>query len=189
MASCNALAPFADECRTAEQAAPFVNQAFVDYNITSRGEKAAMLSLMLFESGNFRFDKNHFPAPGRPGQGTRNLMAFPFVHQYAVDSPATREQALSLAGPDPTDPKIDNATMNAVRELVLGDAMSFASAMWFYKASGPDRVGCTGNKTLVDGLVAETRKGWEAFISGCVFTTVTEERAAVWNTTLSVLSS
>ncbi|KAF7441406.1 hypothetical protein PC9H_001756 [Pleurotus ostreatus] len=102
--ACNISAPFTDECRTAEQAAPFINKAFNDYAIASVGEKAAILSLMLFETGEFKFDKNHFPAPGRTGQGTRNLMTFPFVHQYALDTPSTHSRALGLAGTNATDP-------------------------------------------------------------------------------------
>ncbi|KAF4604440.1 hypothetical protein EYR40_001620 [Pleurotus pulmonarius] len=187
--ACNISAPFTDECRTAEQAAPFINKAFDDYAISSVGEKAAILSLMLFETGDFKFDRNHFPAPGRPGQGTRNLMTFPFVHQYALDTPSTHSRALALAGPNATDPSITNDTMNAVRDLVLGDELSFASAMWFYKASGPERAGCTANQSLADGLVAQTRQGWEDYITGCIFTSVTEDRASVWEKTLSVLSS
>ncbi|KAF9491584.1 hypothetical protein BDN71DRAFT_1398133 [Pleurotus eryngii] len=186
--ACNISAPFTDECRTAEQAAPFINKAFNDYAIASVGEKAAILSLMLFETGDFKFDRNHFPAPGRPGQGTRNLMTFPFVHQYALDTPSTHSRALALAGTNANDPSITNDTMNAVRDLVLGDELSFASAMWFYKVSGPERVGCTVNQTLVDGLTAQTRQGWENYITGCIFTSVTEDRTAVWEKTVSVLS-
>ncbi len=206
--ACNISAPFTNECRTAEQAAPFINKAFDDYAISSVGEKAAILSLMLFETGDFKFDRNQyvallhhycnvanryadrsFPAPGRPGQGTRNLMTFPFVHQYALDTPSTHSRALALAGPNATDPSIKNDSMNAVRDLVLGDELSFASAMWFYKASGPDRVGCTANQSLADGLIAQTRQGWEDYITGCIFTSVTEDRASVREKTLSVLSS
>ncbi|KAF4597906.1 hypothetical protein EYR38_006298 [Pleurotus pulmonarius] len=184
MAACNATAPFPEECRDAKQSAPFVNQGFEDYAITSKGEKAAILSLMLFESGNFKFDINHFP--GRPGQGTRNLMTFPFVHQYAVDTPSTSAQALALA-PNASDPSISNDTMNAVRALVLEDRLSFASGMWFYKASGPEKIGCTGNSTLVEGLKAETEQGWADYITNCIFTTVTDERKAVWQKTLAAI--
>lgn len=56
-ASC-ATASFVDECRYATQAAPFVTKAFSDYNITTSGEQAALLSLMLFESGGFQFNTN-----------------------------------------------------------------------------------------------------------------------------------
>jgi hypothetical protein len=58
MTSCNATAAFAEECRNATQSAPLLNQAFAEYNISSTGEKAALLSLMVFETGNFMFDRN-----------------------------------------------------------------------------------------------------------------------------------
>jgi hypothetical protein len=64
-ASCDGTQP----CRTAEQAAPFINASFKKYNFTTVGEQAALFSLMAFESGNFRFDVNVFP--GRPGQGSK----------------------------------------------------------------------------------------------------------------------
>lgn len=56
--ACNATAQFADECRTAEQATPFVNAAFGKYDIATLGEQVALLSLMLFESGGFQFNRN-----------------------------------------------------------------------------------------------------------------------------------
>jgi hypothetical protein len=58
--TCAPTQQFADECRNATEALPFINQGFVDYNITTLGEKAAILSLMVFETGNFSFDKNQF---------------------------------------------------------------------------------------------------------------------------------
>lgn len=57
-ASCSASSQFPAECRTAAQAVPFINQAFSDYNVTTVGERAALLSLMLFETGGFKFDTN-----------------------------------------------------------------------------------------------------------------------------------
>ncbi|KAJ8507538.1 hypothetical protein ONZ45_g10102 [Pleurotus djamor] len=114
-------------------------------------------------------------------------MSFPFVHQYAVDTPSTRSRALSLA-PNVTDPSISNTTKNAVLDLVLTDELSFASAMWFYKASGLNSLGCANNKTMVDGLVSQTRQGWEDYITGCIFTQVSPEREAVWNRTIEVLN-
>jgi hypothetical protein len=55
-------------CRTADQAAPFIQAAFDKYGFKTRGEQAAILALMAFESGDFKFDINMFP--GRPGQGS-----------------------------------------------------------------------------------------------------------------------
>jgi hypothetical protein len=57
-AACNQSAQFADECRTAEQSAPFVNAGFQQFGINTVGEQAALLSLMLFETGGFKFDRN-----------------------------------------------------------------------------------------------------------------------------------
>ncbi|KAK7043166.1 hypothetical protein VNI00_008520 [Paramarasmius palmivorus] len=178
-------AQFPEECRDASQALPFVNKAFSDYNITTIGEKAALLSLMAFESGNFEFNINHFP--GRAGQGTRNMMMFNFIHQYAVDTPSTSQQALELAGPDPNSPSITNATMNAVRELVLGDELSFASAAWFYKRSGEAKIGCTADVEVVQGLQIATLDGWTTYIEKCVGTTVTPDRQEGWELTLNTL--
>jgi len=70
-ASCDG-APFPDECADATAAATAINKAFETYKITSKGERAAIVAYELFESGNFKYKRNHFPEPGRPGQGTRS---------------------------------------------------------------------------------------------------------------------
>ncbi|KAJ6594518.1 hypothetical protein B0H19DRAFT_919745 [Mycena capillaripes] len=185
LADCSAETKFPSECRTAEQAAPFVNQAFRDYNIVSNGEKAALLSLMLFESGGFAFDINH--SLNTPGQGTRNEMTFPFILQYALDTPSTSAQAQALAGANVNNAAaIPPDTQNAIRALVLTDPLSFASAMWFYTQSGPNKTGCTATPGMVAGLQLETVPGWEDYITKCIFTTVTPERQAVYEKTLNV---
>jgi hypothetical protein len=61
-------ADFPDECRTAEQAAPFITKACADL---SDGECAATVALMGLESVDMRF--KHNVSPGRPGQGTANM--------------------------------------------------------------------------------------------------------------------
>ncbi|KAJ7467086.1 hypothetical protein FB451DRAFT_404902 [Mycena latifolia] len=180
LADCSAETQFPSECRTAEQAAPFVNQAFRDFGIVTNGEKAALLSLMLFESGGFAFDINH--SLNTPGQGTRNLMTFPFILQYALDTPSVAAQAQALAAGGTTSPD----TQNAIRALVLPDPLSFASAMWFYKQSGDVKMGCTATPGMVAGLQLATLPGWEQYITNCVFTTVTAQRQAVYEKTLNV---
>ena len=62
-------AEFPDECRTAEQAAPFISEACADL---STGECAATIALMGLESVEMKF--KHNVSPGRPGQGTANMM-------------------------------------------------------------------------------------------------------------------
>ncbi|KAL8952957.1 MAG: hypothetical protein Q9222_001176 [Ikaeria aurantiellina] len=68
-----ANATFPKECKTASEAAPFINHSFATYGITTAGEAAAVVAIMAFESGDFKYNINHFP--GRPGQGTRNMQS------------------------------------------------------------------------------------------------------------------
>lgn len=67
------------ECSTAAQAVPFITKSFATYNVTSRAEQAALISLMAFESGDFKYNRNHFPPPGRPGQGSTFAPYKPFL--------------------------------------------------------------------------------------------------------------
>ena len=53
-AACDPAAQFADECITAQDAVAPLNAAFAQYGVETVGEKAALLSLMLFESGDFK---------------------------------------------------------------------------------------------------------------------------------------
>ncbi|KAH7101428.1 hypothetical protein BKA62DRAFT_618935 [Auriculariales sp. MPI-PUGE-AT-0066] len=177
-ASCDG-APFAEECADATKAAPFIGASFDKYGITSAGEKAALISLILFETGSLKYDRNHFPEPGRPGQGTRNLMMWPGVYQYATTLAETSAEAMSLA---PSQDAAGDDVKNQVRALVLKDEFSFASAAWYYKTN------CGDKQDIVDGLKAGTQAGWEQYITQCVFTTVTGDRQSSWQKALEVLN-
>lgn len=61
-------APAAGECATAAQAAPVINDCFAQYAIDSAGAQAALLGLMAFETGEFKYNRNVYP--GIPGQGS-----------------------------------------------------------------------------------------------------------------------
>jgi hypothetical protein len=63
-----ANAPAEGECATAKQAAKFTSQSFDTYKVTSKAEQAAIVSLMAFETEDFKYNKNHFP--GVAGQGS-----------------------------------------------------------------------------------------------------------------------
>jgi len=183
--SCANVTSFADECRTAEQAAPFLNAAFAQFNTESVGQKAALISLIAFETGDFRFNVNHFP--GRPGQGTRNLMMFPFVWKCALDIPEVAPQAQSLAPGltiSSTADELNNAsnsTKNAVLDLVTPDKFSWASASWFLTTQ------C--NASVAAALDTATEAGWETYITTCIGTTVTDDRKAYYTAALTALSS
>ena len=75
--------PAAGECRTAAQAAPYIAISFTNVDISDFHSQAALLALMLYESGDFKYKINHFPAPGTPGQGTRNMQSPEFNAKYA----------------------------------------------------------------------------------------------------------
>ncbi|KAF2498823.1 hypothetical protein BU16DRAFT_524870 [Lophium mytilinum] len=148
-----------DQCRTAEQAAPFINNSFSKYGITTKAEQAALLSLMLFESVGFKY--NHNISPGRPGQGTRNMQMINFNTLYAQAVVPDKVAAATAAGPD------------AVLALVNTDDYSFASAAWFLTsqpACAPIRA------ELQSGSTA----GWSAYITTCVGTTDTPDRDVIW---------
>jgi hypothetical protein len=122
---------------------------------------------MAFETGDFKFNANHFPPPGVPGQGTRTLMSPTFVKMYAASIPAVAAQAASL-----TDPA-------AVLALVQPDQYSFAAGAWFLSTQ------CTADVRAQ--LQTGTAAGWEAWLTGCVATTVTDQRKAYWDRAVAVL--
>lgn len=162
-ASCSG-ADFPDECANATQAATALNKAFDTYKITSVGEKVAIVAYELFESGDFKYKKNHYP--GRPGQGTR-MMAMPdYVKKYATavvgaDAVSTAEAAGGDAG------------LVAVLALVNSDdEKSFGSAAWFVSTQ------CTADVRA--GLDAETVDGWHNFLTECVGTTLDPARDTPW---------
>jgi hypothetical protein len=164
-ASCDG-APFPEECADATSAATALNQAFETYNVTSKGEQAAIIAYELFESGDFKYKTNHFPEPGRPGQGTR-MMAMPdYVKQYAT----------ALVGADvvaKAEAKGGYEGLKAVLALVNGDdEKSFGSGAWF--------VSTQCSKDVRAGLVAETKDGWHKFLAECVNTEPNAERDIAW---------
>lgn len=81
-------APAEGECATAKQAAKFTSQSFDTYKVTSKAEQAAIISLMAFESDDFKYNKNHFP--GVAGQGSEFTLINPnpnslqHPHPYSI---------------------------------------------------------------------------------------------------------
>ncbi|KAJ1951164.1 hypothetical protein EC988_004125 [Linderina pennispora] len=115
------------ECATNSRALEAINHALLKYRISRRSEVVAVLALEAFESASWLYNINHFPDPGRPGQGTRSMLMYNFIEEYAKYLYADKARVLlESSGPSPS-----NATKNAVRELVLGDDDSFGSGFWF----------------------------------------------------------
>lgn len=162
-------APYPDECETAATAAPFLIDAMQNYQITSSAEIAALLSLIAYETGEFKFAINHYPAPGNPGQGTRNMQQAAYNLEFALSILALRSSALALA-PASTTTSLSDNELNEIRALVLPDEYSWASAAWFLK---------TQCASIRSQLQAGGQSGWEAYLD-CVGTTSTPDRLAYW---------
>lgn len=153
-------APSPDECKTAAEAVPFINQSFQTYGITTGGEAAAIIGIMAFESGDFKYNINHFP--GVPGQGTRNMQSPMFNLKYAQSIPTLTDK-LAAAGSDP----------KAVLALLTANgAYDFGSAAWFLSTQ------CSASVRA--GLKTGSLAGWQSYIQDCVGTTPTPDRQAYY---------
>jgi hypothetical protein len=158
-------APFPSECAPASVAAPNIAQSFSLFNIDSFSAQAALVAIMLFESGDFKYKINHFP--GVAGQGTRNMQSPAFNSKYA-DWIVANEQDAGITQGSVAAVANDPA---ALLDLINTDQWSFASAAWFISTQCESQI-----QALGDGSQAS----FEAYLTGCVGTTVTEDRIAGW---------
>ncbi|KKZ60617.1 hypothetical protein EMCG_04718 [[Emmonsia] crescens] len=148
------------ECRSAAQAAEPILNSFKKYKIESPAEKAALLSLMAFETGDFAYRKNHYP--GRPGQGTRNMQMPQSNGAYAESLDEIKNDLAKAKG-----------DVAAVLDLLLkSEDHDFGSAAWFLTTQCTPEV----RKRLESG----SQEGWEEYLTGCVHTTVTPQRKGYW---------
>ncbi|CAK4028201.1 Hypothetical predicted protein [Lecanosticta acicola] len=154
------------ECRPASEAAPAISQSFVDYAVKTFNTQAALVALMLYESANFKYAKNHYP--GIPGQGTRNMMSPTNVEKYA-EWLVTNQPDSGITAQEISEAKAQGPT--AVLDLVNAtNELSFGSAAWFLTTQ------C--DSSVRAALDAGT--GWEQYLTSCIGTTATAERAAVY---------
>ncbi|KAJ1893978.1 hypothetical protein LPJ66_005454 [Kickxella alabastrina] len=164
------------ECAPNSRAATAINKAIAKYGVTGRGEIIAIISLMAFESADWQYNINHFP--GRAGQGTRAMLMYNWIEQYAKQVHAQdASKLLATAGAGNTE------AMNKVRKLVLGDDDSFGAAFWYLVTAAPAYHNSTtklreGNvDDFKDYVVNGVGAGWE------------NERQSVWARVNSALSA
>ncbi|KAK2065076.1 hypothetical protein LY76DRAFT_384712 [Colletotrichum caudatum] len=169
--SCDGLTDFPDECATADRAAKYLPAALQKYGIYRPGEIAGVLSLMAFETGDFRYNRNHFPAPGRPGQGTRNLQMPKYNLMYALSIPELKDKAAEIAAGATDGASLSDDQKNAVLDLVLPDDYSWGSGPWFLATQ------C--DQDVRDGLAAGTVKGFTLYME-CIGTSGTQDRVEYW---------
>ncbi|KAJ9615550.1 hypothetical protein H2200_001625 [Cladophialophora chaetospira] len=160
-------ATYANECATSSSSTvQAILDGFSKYNIKTAPEQAALLSWMVYESAEFKYNQNHFPAPGKPGQGTRCMMSPTFVKEYASSIPELQAKVSTDAA--------------ATLALVQSDQYSFAAAAWYYNAHCSD-----AQKKQVQ---AGGQNNWQtAFITGCVGTTLDDKRVAYWKSACQAL--
>lgn len=164
-ASCDGAA-FPAECAPASVAAPAIAESFSLFNINSFGAQAALVAIMLFESGDFKYKINHFP--GVAGQGTRNMQSPAFNAKYADwiaangNDPSITSESVAAAANDPA----------TLLDLINTDKWSFASAAWFISTQ------CDASQVQALGDGSQT--SFESYLTSCVGTTVTDDRIAGW---------
>ncbi|KAI7831058.1 hypothetical protein BX661DRAFT_142094, partial [Kickxella alabastrina] len=124
-----------DECMVNADAVAYLNKAVEKYKFTRRGETVAVISNMLFESGGWMYNINH--SANTPGQGTRCMMMWNFISEYAKELHPDEYANLMGSSASSADSASDTVR-NDVRELVLNPEDSFASGFWFLvnKAAG-----------------------------------------------------
>ncbi len=161
-------APNPDECTPSSPAlVQLLVASFQRYNVTTPAEQAALLSWMAYESLSFRYNRNHFPSPGRPGQGTRVMLMPNFVAEFAATFPELQSRLAQAQRQTP-----GNKDPAKVLDLVLDDTYSFATAGWFYSSK------CSAHQK--EALRTGSQEGWEEFVTACVGTTVDKGRQEYW---------
>lgn len=151
------------ECRTAEQAAPWIAEGMQRYKVYNVNEMAAVISLMAYESVDFKYKTNQ--SPGRPGQGTANMQMPEFNLKYAQSIPDLKGEVANMTSVSAAS----DDQLNEMRALVLPDEYNFASGPWFLTTQcEPD---------VREKLRADIDSGFEAYMA-CVNVQVDDKRRA-----------
>jgi hypothetical protein len=161
-------AQFPNECRTADQAAPFLISAMEQYDVKTAGEIAGILALVGFESVDMKF--KHNVVPGRPGQGTVNMQEITYNLLYAKSISALSSQLAAITTVSTAD-SLSPDQANQVLALVQPDQYNFGSGPWFLTTQ------CSAD--VKTQLQMGTDAGFQAYM-GCVGVTLTSDRTAYW---------
>lgn len=150
------------DCRTPEEAAPYLINALSKYGVINVAEIAGVLALMAYESDDFKYKTN---SKGTPGQGTANMQMFAYNLQYAQSIPELADKVSALGTITTDDQK------NQLLALVTDDNYNFGSGPWFYTTQ------C--DSSVQTELQQGTDAGFAAYMS-CVGVDVTDARTAYW---------
>jgi hypothetical protein len=151
------------ECRTAAQAASHIASGMTTHGIYHVNEMAAVISLMAFESVDFKYKTNQ--VPGRPGQGTANMQMAEFNLKYAKSIDKVKGEVANIQSVD----GLSDDELNRIRSLVITDDYNFGSGPWFLTTQ------C--ESSVRQELRANIDQGFSAYM-GCVGVEVSAERTA-----------
>ncbi|KAJ2032675.1 eukaryotic translation initiation factor 2-alpha kinase [Coemansia sp. S610] len=160
------------ECATNREAVIGIDAGIKAYKVTRRGEVVASIAWMLFESGGWKFNINH--TPGTKGQGTRCMMMWEFISEYAnflFPDQYKKLMGTSAATPDTAS----DAVKTSVIKLVLTNNASFSAAFWFLVTKAPTYH--NNNAKLRDGNLEDFKE----YVTKAIGTTWTAEREKLWN--------
>ncbi|KAJ1977618.1 hypothetical protein H4R35_002223 [Dimargaris xerosporica] len=172
---CSKATKHKEECRTLDQALGPLNDSFAKYGLKARGQVAAVLSILDFESEGFQFSTNLV----NKGQGTFAQLMYPHIKTYAQSIPELKAKLDEIAQTDSS--LASDKSMDAVLKLVIVDDYSFASAAWFL-AQSPE---CP--RDTMKTLESETEDAYKTYLEKCIQTTVTDERIKGWKHTMAGL--
>ncbi|KAL9049753.1 MAG: hypothetical protein Q9162_007043 [Coniocarpon cinnabarinum] len=156
--------PHKAECRTASDAAPFIQQSFDDFGIAHPAVKAALISTMCFESGHLQYNTHIVPN----GQGTRNMMMPKFIEEYG--------QYLKLTPPP-------NGNLSV--PILASDKFSFGSAAWYLTQKCGDV--SKSRQPMWGGKV----DGFQKYVTDCLQAGSADmaDRTTLWQAGLKVLGN
>ncbi|KAF9149731.1 hypothetical protein BG015_008446 [Linnemannia schmuckeri] len=146
------------ELISCEDALPYINDAINKYNLVTRGQRAAYIATMLFESGNLKYNHNLVHA----NQGTRSMLPQVSLEKFV----SANADIQTLVATYPAD--------TLLVDILINNHLDFSPGAW-WTVSGPN---CPNRAAALDGTINSFLQ-WEIdCINGGVETLV--ERAAVF---------
>ncbi|KAF9280997.1 hypothetical protein BGZ88_011874 [Linnemannia elongata] len=146
------------EVISCEDALPYINDAINKYNLATRGQRAAYIATMLYESGNLKYNHNLVNA----NQGTRSMLPQPSLETFV----SANADIQTLVATYPAD--------TLLVDILINNHLDFLPGAW-WTVSGPN---CPGRAAALDGTTSAFLQ-WEIdCINGGVETLA--QRAAVF---------
>ncbi|KAL9099646.1 MAG: hypothetical protein Q9163_004887 [Psora crenata] len=164
--SCDHNAQYGNECVTATQAAPWINNSFKKYAINTAGEAAALIATIGKESGDLKYAHHHFGTP-QVGKGTRNMQMAKFNVEYAQSIQAIGDQVAAAHG-----------DAGKILEILIGYGdYDFGSAAWHLVTQCPN---------VRSGLVSGSDDGWDKYVA-CIGASPGDGRLDYWHRAVAAL--